>query len=125
MDHHHLIVHALIRRPIVKPDEAVEWVTALAHQLGMTLMAPPQAAYSDVSGNRGVTAVALITTSHISIHLWDETQPAELQLDVYSCKAYRKEIVFDAIKERFLPINIRYKFIDRLRNLTLYNEANA
>jgi S-adenosylmethionine/arginine decarboxylase-like enzyme len=123
MDHHHLIVQAWVRRSLTEPAEGIAWVTDLLRKLDMTLMLPPQAAYSDIPGNRGLTVVALITTSHISLHFWDEPTPAELQLDVYSCKSYRKEIVFEAIKERFMPVSIRYKFIDRQRSLILLDEA--
>ena len=27
-------------------------------------------------GNRGITAVAIIETSHITMHIWDEPNPA-------------------------------------------------
>ena len=36
-------------------------------------------------GNRGVTAFAIIETSHIAMHIWDEPNPALVQLDVYTC----------------------------------------
>jgi S-adenosylmethionine/arginine decarboxylase-like enzyme len=125
MDHHHLIVQAWVRRPLVEPAAGIRWITEVLDKLGMTLMLPPQAAYSESSGNRGLTVLAAITTSHISLHFWDELQPAELQLDVYSCKAYRKETVFEAIREQFAPISIRYKFIDRQRSLILFDEVHA
>ena len=41
--------------------------------------------------NPGVTGCALITTSHIVIHTWDNS--LDFQLDVYSCKTYSPEDV--------------------------------
>ena len=29
--------------------------------------------------------VAIIETSHIAMHIWDEPKPALMQFDVYSC----------------------------------------
>lgn len=121
-EHHHLIVQAWVANPILDPREGEAWLLSMIEAIGMTLLAPPQAVYSDMPGNRGLTVSALITTSHVVLHLWDEDRPAELQLDVYSCKAYSKEIIFERIKERFAPLSVRYKFIDRRHGLSLFNE---
>ena len=38
-----------------------------------------------------ISGVGIITTSHIVVHTWDNT--LDYQLDVYSCKSFKKEDV--------------------------------
>ena len=47
------------------------------------------------------------------LHSWEKTEPNLVQLDVYSCKDYDKNIVIEEIN-RFKPLSLKYKFIDRL-----------
>jgi S-adenosylmethionine/arginine decarboxylase-like enzyme len=84
----------------------------------MNILMGPYAIYSDMEGNQGLTAVTIIETSHIAIHVWDECDPALLQMDVYTCSALNIEDVFRAIEE-FKPTKIEYKYIDRENELTL------
>ena len=51
----------------------------------MKIIKGPYASYVTQEGNRGVTGVVMIETSHIAIHVWDEIDPALVQCDVYSC----------------------------------------
>ena len=51
----------------------------------MNIIKGPYASYVSKEGNRGVTGVVMIETSHIAIHVWDEIDPALIQCDVYSC----------------------------------------
>ena len=64
-----------------------------------------------MEGNRGITCVTIIETSHVAIHIWDEQSPALLQLDVYTCSDLNKNIVFDALKQ-FDPVKIDHKYLD-------------
>lgn len=82
----------------------------------------PYAVYSDMVGNRGLTAVTIIETSHIAMHVWDEVDPALMQLDVYTCSTLDIKNVFDALEE-FGPTEIEYKYIDREHNLTVLDHG--
>jgi S-adenosylmethionine/arginine decarboxylase-like enzyme len=82
----------------------------------------PYAVYSDMVGNQGLTAVTIIETSHIAMHVWDEVQPAIMQLDVYTCSTLDINDVFEAIKE-FQPTKVEYKYIDRDQSLTLLDKG--
>jgi|TARA_B000000609_G_scaffold137642_1_gene114243 S-adenosylmethionine/arginine decarboxylase-like enzyme len=75
-------------------------------------MSGPHVAYCAVPGNRGVTGVVVIETSHIALHVWDETDPALLQLDVYTCSELDPKIIADCLHE-WRPTAIEYKFLDR------------
>ena len=52
------------------------------------------------------------------MHVWDETDPGLLQLDVYTCGPFDPKIVFNKLKESFKPVKIQWKYLDREHDLT-------
>ncbi len=54
--------------------------------------------------NRGITAISVIETSHIAMHVWDEPQPALMQLDIYSCAEFNPYLID-------LKVQCEYKII--------------
>lgn len=94
----------------------------LINRIDMKIMFGPKAQYCVVPGNRGMTAFAIIETSHIALHSWDECEPAILQLDVYTCSDLVIEDVIASL-DIFEPTKIEYKFLDREHNLTLLQES--
>lgn len=83
----------------------------------------PYSVYSEMVGNKGLTAVTIIETSHIAMHVWDEEDPGLMQLDVYTCSTLDINDVFDAIQE-FDPLKVEYKYIDREHELTLLEKGS-
>ncbi|RYF17658.1 MAG: S-adenosylmethionine decarboxylase [Oxalobacteraceae bacterium] len=124
--HQHLIVRAEIEHPPIGQDEAhvvEEWMRALIDRIGMKIMFGPQAMYCEVEGNRGMTAFAIIETSHLAFHSWDEMDTAILQLDVYTCSHLKVQDVIDSL-DQFDPVKVEYKFLDREHDLKLVSEKN-
>ena len=72
----------------------------------------PTATYSKKEGNRGVTAFAIIETSHVALHIWDEVDPGLVQLDVYSCSDFEPKKVLDILQE-LKPTKVEHKYLDR------------
>jgi S-adenosylmethionine/arginine decarboxylase-like enzyme len=68
-----------------------------------------------------MTSVAIIETSHIALHIWDETNPGLMQLDVYSCADFSPKDVFDEVEKMFDTKKIEYKFLDREKELVEVN----
>ena len=62
-----------------------DWFEEFIRSINMKLFMGPYVKYCKMPGNRGITAVAIIETSHIAMHIWDEVSPALMQFDVYSC----------------------------------------
>lgn len=112
LQHRHLVVTASVLKPPKDPVYITQWLHNLIEKLGMKAMMPVAAAYSEVIGNRGLTAVAVIETSNIALHVWDEESPAQFQLDVYSCSSVEPEVIWNAITE-FDPVTKEYYFLDR------------
>jgi S-adenosylmethionine/arginine decarboxylase-like enzyme len=114
--HKHLIVRAEIKKPITDEQQSVEWVQQLIDAIGMRVMLGPYAKYLDVQGNRGLTVAAIIETSHVCAHIWDETDPAVLQLDIYTCGPLDTAVVFKHLQQ-LEPVKVEYKYLDREHGL--------
>ena len=122
LEHKHLIVRAELNYPPYNVTDIKQWMRDLVDRIGMNILMGPYAVYSDMEGNQGLTAVTIIETSHIAMHVWDEVQPAIMQLDVYTCSTLDINDVFDAIEE-FEPVKVEYKYIDRDESLTLLDKG--
>tara|TARA_B100000925_G_C21947149_1_gene447300 strand:- start:221 stop:583 length:363 start_codon:yes stop_codon:yes gene_type:complete len=116
LKHKHLIIRANVENPPKDEQAIVEWAKQLINNIGMKIMMGPYAKYCTMQGNRGLTCVTIIETSHIAIHAWDEEQPGLIQLDVYTCGDLNKDTVFESMQE-FNPIKIDYKYLDRENEL--------
>ncbi len=112
LEHKHLIVRAELNNPPQCTESIEAWMKKLVNQIDMKILMGPYAVYSDMVGNRGLTAVTIIETSHIALHVWDECEPALAQLDVYTCSALNTDDVFESMKE-WDPTQVEYKYIDR------------
>lgn len=113
--HEHLIIRANINKPPTDVVYITKWVSDLIEAIEMKILLGPYAVYSDMEGNRGLTVVSVIETSHVALHVWDEETPAMLQLDVYSCAPVNIDIVRKFIDE-FEPTHVDYKFLDRSKD---------
>ena len=79
----------------------------------MKIIKGPFADYVDKPGNRGLTAIVMIETSHIAFHIWDEKDPGMLQFDLYTCGSLDIDAVFDELRARFDIKSMDYELIDR------------
>jgi len=79
----------------------------------MKILMGPYVKYCKMEGNRGITGIAVIETSHIAIHIWDEPVPALIQMDVYSCADFDPYKIANKIKEDFDVVKIDYKYLNR------------
>jgi S-adenosylmethionine/arginine decarboxylase-like enzyme len=117
VQHKHLIVRAEVKKTPSSQKWAHTWLTELVSKIGMEICQGPITTYVDTLGNKGLTGLVIIETSHIALHCWDETDPGLLQLDVYTCGNLPTEIIFDELKQ-FDPVKLEYKFLDREKGLT-------
>mgnify|MGYP001002001402 FL=1 len=115
LKHKHLLIRAEVQNPPKNEEETISWMRKLIKTIDMNILAGPYSSQVSKKGNKGLSGVAIIDTSHISIHTWDEQQPALIQLDVYSCKEFKKADVIDCLEE-FKPITVEYKYFDRETN---------
>lgn len=115
--HKHLIIRAEVNKPPMTEAGAKLWMSQLIEKIGMKLLMGPYAKYLDVKGNRGITCVAIIETSHVAMHVWDEVEPSLMQLDVYTCGPLDPYHVVEALKD-WEPVKVEMKYLDREHGLS-------
>ena len=119
-DHKHLLVRAEVNKPIKDEKILKKWLKDLVKKIDMKIIKGPYVGYVNKEGNRGITGIVAIETSHIAIHIWDEESPALVQFDVYSCASFstHEVIMHTALME---PIKVEHLFIDRGKNFDMGN----
>lgn len=112
--HEHFMGRFEIKKPPTKACGFYmeTWFRRLIKHIGMELLNGPHLTYLDEEGNRGWTGVAIIKTSHIALHVWDELDPAIMQFDCYSCAPMDPQRVLNMLEE-FDPIRADWWFVDR------------
>ena len=116
-DHIHMIIRAKVNDPITSEKELKKWLRELVKKIDMKIIKGPYAAYVSKEGNRGITGVVMIETSHIAIHIWDETTPALVQCDVYSCAEFeRSEVILHLGIMK--PKMIEYMMVNRTDDIS-------
>jgi len=100
--HKHLIIRAEVNHPPMTEKYVRLWLRKLVRKIDMNIIKGPYASYVTKEGNRGVTGVVMIETSHIAMHVWDEERPALVQCDVYSCAEFSSNEVL----AEFIPMDV-------------------
>ena len=111
--HKHLLVNAKVKNPINSEQQGIDFLTNLVNQIDMKIIKGPFASYVDKEGNKGLTAVVMIETSHIAFHIWDEVDPALVQFDLYTCGKLDLEKVLKIFKETFAIESLEFILFDR------------
>lgn len=112
-EHKHVIVRAYVNNP---PREAIalsDWCCEVIDLVGMKVIGGPLVVYSDMEGNKGHTAVAILDFSHLSIHVWDEISPSLIEFDLFSCLDFDPQIVISKIHNRFDIVKYNYVEFNR------------
>ena len=111
--HKHLIIRAEANKVPTDEEQLTKWLKDFIEFIGMKILMGPYVKYCTMEGNRGITGIAVIETSHIAIHVWDEPVPALMQMDVYSCADFDPYKIANKIKEDFDVVKIDYKYLNR------------
>ena len=123
LEHKHILINARVNNSLESTEDAVSFLKDLVERVGMKILMGPHATYVDTPGNKGVTAIVGIETSHIAFHVWDEEVPAKLQFDLYTCGSLDKDVVIEAVKERFELVSADYRIFDREHGFVLLEEG--
>jgi len=129
LNHKHLMVSAEVSAPPHDPEEMNAFLTLLIKRIGMQiaqdpLLKNPQSYYCDKNGNRGMTGIAILETSNVAIHTWDEESPAKFEFDLYSCSNFDKDYILDMI-DIFGLVKYDYILIDRQNGLTIKEKGKS
>jgi S-adenosylmethionine/arginine decarboxylase-like enzyme len=111
--HNQLILNGKATTPLIGEQETIDWMTSLVEEIDMKIIQGPYASYVTKEGNRGVTCVVMIETSHIALHVWDEEDPALIQLDLYTCSTLPHESVMQNVRKTFGMTQANYMVVER------------
>lgn len=111
--HKHLLVNAKVTNPMNTEEQGIEFLKFLVDQINMKIIKGPFASYVDAEGNKGLTAIVMIETSHIAFHIWDEPNPGLLQFDLYTCGSLDLEKTKAILKQYFNIESGEYVLYDR------------
>jgi S-adenosylmethionine/arginine decarboxylase-like enzyme len=122
--HKHLLINAKVKNPMNNEDMAILFLKNLVERIDMKIIKGPFASYVDKPGNRGLTAIVMIETSHIAFHIWDEEDPGLMQFDLYTCGELNLPSVLLAIGEQFNIISMDYNLFDRENGFVLESSGS-
>ena len=111
--HKHLILRAEANKVPTNEDVLTVWLKDFIESINMKILMGPYVKYCTMEGNRGITGIAVIETSHIAIHVWDDPVPALMQIDIYSCAEFDPYKIAEKIKSDFDVVKLDYKYLNR------------
>jgi hypothetical protein len=111
--HNQLIVNGYTKTPLTKEQDAIDWMTNLVNSIDMKIIQGPYSSYVTKDGNKGLTCVVMIETSHIALHIWDEPNPGEIQFDLYTCGELPVEQIFENLENNLGLFDYHYMILER------------
>lgn len=111
--HKHLLVNAKVNNSVMSEAQGIAFLTNLVEKIDMKIIKGPFASYVNVEGNRGLTGIVMIETSHIAFHIWDEVRPGLVQFDLYTCGQLELDKVVSIFKDTFDVVSMDYVLFDR------------
>lgn len=120
--HNHVLINGFTLLPPTDEKQTIEWMQKLVDSIGMKTIQGPYASYVTKEGNRGLTSVVMIETSHIAMHVWDETDPATMQFDLYTCSTLPVEKVIKNLEDHFGLFNYSVLVLERSEGFKIIPE---
>jgi S-adenosylmethionine/arginine decarboxylase-like enzyme len=117
--HNQLLINGYTNSAMKSEEAAVEWMQSLVDYIDMKTIKGPYAAYVDVEGNKGLTCTVMIETSHIALHIWDEPNPSEIQLDLYTCGELNVDKVLQKLEKDLGLFDYHYLVLERSKGFNV------
>ena len=111
--HNQLLINGYSDTPPTDEAFIKQWMEDLVKQIDMKIIQGPYTAYVTKEGNRGLTAVVMIETSHIALHVWDEDNPGMIQFDLYTCSTLPVGDVIENLKSNLGLKDYSFMVIER------------
>ena len=112
IEHKHLILR--VETAFSPKGEVLEdWIAETIKRMGMECINGPHVDYVADEGNVGPTGVAILSTSHMAVHIWTEPEGHDLwQVDFYTCGEMDVDTVVSMLSI-FKIQKIEMKLLDR------------
>jgi S-adenosylmethionine/arginine decarboxylase-like enzyme len=111
--HNHVLINGYTLLPPTDEKQTIAWMKELVDSIGMKTIQGPFASYVTKEGNKGLTAIVMIETSHIAMHVWDEPDPAFIQFDLYTCSTLPVEKIIQNLENNFGLFNFSTLVLER------------
>jgi S-adenosylmethionine/arginine decarboxylase-like enzyme len=111
--HNHVLINGYTLLPPTDEKQTIAWMQELVDSIGMKTIQGPFASYVTKEGNKGLTAIVMIETSHIAMHVWDEPDPAFIQFDLYTCSTLPVEKIIQNLENHFGLFNFSTLVLER------------
>ena len=111
--HNQLLINGFTDTPPTDEAFIKQWMEDLVKQIDMKIIQGPYTAYVTKEGNRGLTAIVMIETSHIALHVWDEDNPGMIQFDLYTCSTLPVRDVIENLKSNLGLKDYSFMVIER------------
>jgi len=111
--HYHLIMRLELEDMPDSSKDLIKFVEELADTIDMKIVYGPKAIHLPYPETEGWSCIAVITSSHISVHTWNKTDIPLMQLDIFSCNGFSKKKVEDFLKKNYTVNKLDDIFIDR------------
>lgn len=96
--YHHIFDFTDCNENISNSEIIRQFIEEMAKNIDMKILEGPIVAQGS-PGNPGISALAIIDFSHISIHAFSKYN--EALIDIFSCKEYDKDLVRELCKKYF------------------------
>jgi len=123
-NHIHVLIKGYVKNPPRTEEHLNDWFRRLVERVRMVVVAGPTSVYVNEPGNEGLTGTVTLATSHASIHVWDNIEPAMFQFDLYSCSEFTPQEVIEHLEE-FDLVSCEYMFIDRNNEMKVVETGNV
>lgn len=111
--HNQLLVNGYSNNAMKNEEDAIAWMRSLVESIDMKIIQGPYASYVTKDGNKGLTCIVMIETSHIALHIWDEPNPAEIQFDLYTCGDLPIDNILKKLEEELGLKDYHYMVLER------------
>lgn len=123
--HYHILVRGFADQlsEITKSKEFLEhWMATAVVNQGMKIVIPPRFYYVSDEGNEGYTGSCNLSTSHMAIHIWDNT--GMIQADFYTCGDLDVDLFLSEFKELGLK-KVDYIVFNREKTFEVLREGGG
>ena len=119
--HKHLMVNGITNTPPTSKRDLKKWLSNLVHDIGMHKIGGPFVRYVKAPGNKGLTAVVMIETSHIALHIWEEGDQPYFRFDLYTCGPLNHASVIKSVAKFMDSPKMEWAAYDRERGFEEYD----
>lgn len=119
--HKHLMVNGITNTPPTSKRDLKKWLSNLVHDIGMHKIGGPFVRYVKAPGNKGLTAVVMIETSHIALHIWEESDQPYFRFDLYTCGPLNHASVIKSVAKFMDSPKMEWAAYDRERGFEEYD----